>query len=81
VFLTSKGCGGKKYDFELVDKIPPNCDVIPLTEKYSLFVDLKASLFLFGSQMIYKKEKFFEGFDFINPQEKGRCGCGQSVIL
>jgi iron-sulfur cluster assembly protein len=81
VFLTTKGCGGNKYDFEVVNNVPPNCDAIALTDKYWLFVDLKASLFLFGSQLVYKNEQFFEGFDFINPQEKGRCGCGQSVIL
>ena len=83
IFLTTKGCGGNKYDFEIVTEVPVKCDSYKINEnsKYWVFVDLKASLFLFGSELIYKKEKFFEGFDFINPQEKGRCGCGESVIL
>jgi iron-sulfur cluster assembly protein len=82
IFLTTKGCGGNKYDFEKVNDVPTKCDSYKINDsKYWIFVDLKASLFLFGSELIYKKEKFFEGFDFINPQEKGRCGCGESIIL
>ena len=83
IFLTAKGCGGNKYDFEIVNAVPAKCDSYKINEipEYWVFVDVKAALFLFGSELIYKKEKFFEGFDFVNPQEKGRCGCGKSVIL
>ena len=43
-----------------------------------IYIDPKASMFLIGSEMIFKKEALSAGFDFINPNEKGRCGCGES---
>ena len=36
------------------------------------------SMFLIGSEMIYIEEELKSGFDFVNPNEKGRCGCGES---
>ncbi len=42
-----------------------------------LLVDPKASLFLIGTEMDYEEEKLKSGFVFRNPNEKGRCGCGQ----
>ena len=38
----------------------------------------KASLFLIGTEMDYVEEKLKSGFVFTNPNEKGRCGCGES---
>jgi len=35
-------------------------------------------MFLIGSQMIYAEKELESGFDFVNPNEKGRCGCGES---
>jgi iron-sulfur cluster assembly protein len=35
-------------------------------------------MFLIGSEMIYKNDDIYSGFDFVNPNEKGRCGCGES---
>jgi iron-sulfur cluster assembly protein len=35
-------------------------------------------MFLVGSEMIYKENDLDTGFDFVNPNEKGRCGCGES---
>jgi iron-sulfur cluster assembly protein len=38
-------------------------------------------MFLLGTEMIYKEDKFKSGFEFINPNEKGRCGCGESFTV
>ena len=43
-----------------------------------LLIDPKASLFLIGTVMDYEEEKLKSGFVFRNPNEKGRCGCGES---
>ena len=43
-----------------------------------LLIDPKASLFLIGTEMDYAEEKLKSGFVFKNPNEKGRCGCGES---
>ena len=44
----------------------------------TVLVDRKASLFLIGTEMDYTVEKLSAGFTFTNPNEKGRCGCGES---
>ena len=44
----------------------------------TVLVDRKASLFLIGTTMDYQVKDLTAGFSFINPNEKGRCGCGES---
>ncbi len=44
----------------------------------TVLVDRKASLFLIGTVMDYQVRDLEAGFSFINPNEKGRCGCGES---
>jgi iron-sulfur cluster assembly protein len=47
-------------------------------EDVKIFIDPKASMFLFGTEMDFVEEKLQSGFVFRNPNEKGRCGCGES---
>ena len=47
-------------------------------EGVKLLIDPKASLFLIGTEMDFEEEKLKSGFVFRNPNEKGRCGCGES---
>ena len=43
-----------------------------------LFIDPTAVMFILGSEVDYKEDRFTSGFTFENPNEKGRCGCGES---
>ena len=43
-----------------------------------ILVDPKAVMFILGTEMDYVEEKLQSGFVFRNPNEKGRCGCGES---
>ena len=43
-----------------------------------VMIDPKAIMFLIGTEMDYVEEKLKSGFTFRNPNEKGRCGCGES---
>ena len=43
-----------------------------------VLIDPKAIMYLLGTQMDYKKEKFTSQFVFKNPNETERCGCGES---
>jgi iron-sulfur cluster assembly protein len=43
-----------------------------------VLIDPKAVMFLIGTEMDFVEEKFKSGFVFKNPNEKGRCGCGES---
>ena len=44
----------------------------------TLLIDPAATMFLIGSEMDYREDKLQSGFTFTNPNEKGRCGCGES---
>ena len=43
-----------------------------------VFIDPAAIIYLLGTEMDYKKEKFSSQFVFNNPNETERCGCGES---
>jgi iron-sulfur cluster assembly protein len=75
--VRSKGCSGLSYTLEFADKQEPMDEVIE-TQGVKLLIDPKASLFLIGTEMDYAEEKLKSGFVFRNPNEKGRCGCGES---
>ncbi len=75
--VRSKGCSGLSYTLEFADKQEPLDEIID-TQGIKLLIDAKASLFLIGTEMDYEEEKLKSGFVFRNPNEKGRCGCGES---
>jgi iron-sulfur cluster assembly protein len=75
--VRSKGCSGLSYTLEFADKQEPLDEIIE-TQGIKLLIDAKASLFLIGTEMDYEEEKLKSGFVFKNPNEKGRCGCGES---
>ena len=75
--VRTKGCSGLSYTLEFADKQEPMDEVVE-TEGVKLLIDPKASLFLIGTVMDYEEEKLKSGFVFRNPNEKGRCGCGES---
>ena len=75
--VRSKGCSGMSYTLEFADKQEPMDEVVE-TGGIRLLIDPKASLFLIGTEMDYEEEKLKQGFVFRHPNEKGRCGCGES---
>ncbi len=75
--VRTKGCSGMSYTLEYADKQEPMDEVVD-TEGVKLLIDPKASLFLIGTVMDYEEDKLKSGFVFRNPNEKGRCGCGES---
>jgi len=75
--VRSKGCSGMSYTLEYAEKQEPMDEVVD-TEGVKLLIDPKASLFLIGTVMDFEEDKLKSGFVFRNPNEKGRCGCGES---
>src|SRR4051812_4029476 len=75
--VNTKGCSGLAYDMSWVEAAGPGDEVV--TDKgVTVLIDRKASLFLIGTTMDYQVQALSSGFTFINPNEKGRCGCGES---
>jgi iron-sulfur cluster assembly protein len=75
--VSTKGCSGMSYDLSWADAPAPTDERV--TDKdVTVLVDRKASLFLIGTVMDYEMKAMSAGFTFTNPNEKGRCGCGES---
>ncbi len=75
--VDTKGCSGMSYQMDWVDQQAPTDEAV--TDKgVTVLIDRKATLFLIGTVMDYREDKFSSGFTFENPNEKGRCGCGES---
>jgi iron-sulfur cluster assembly protein len=77
ISVSTKGCSGMSYEMNWVESPTPQDEVVT-AQGLTVLVDRKASLFLIGTTMDYKTDKLTAGFTFENPNEKGRCGCGES---
>lgn len=75
--VRTKGCSGLSYDMTWTDGSGPGDEVVN-DKGLTVLVDRKASLFLIGTVMDYEVKALTSGFTFTNPNEKGRCGCGES---
>ncbi len=75
--VKTKGCSGMSYDMSWTEEPAPTDEVVK-DKDLTVLVDRKASLFLIGTVMDYESKNLTSGFTFTNPNEKGRCGCGES---
>jgi len=75
--VRTRGCSGLQYTLEYADQRSPMDETVEV-EGVTILIDPKASMFVFGTEMDYVEEALKAGFVFRNPNEKGRCGCGES---
>ena len=77
--VKTTGCSGLAYTIEYVDKYEFEEGVINYAQKgFVVLVDLKSEVYLKGITMDWVRNGLNEGFDFKNPNERDRCGCGES---
>ena len=83
VSVRTRGCSGISYaiEYAVKDKNITKFDDLAKFDDTLIFIDPKVSMFLIGSEMIYKESDLESGFDFVNPNEKARCGCGESFSV
>lgn len=75
--IRTKGCSGMSYTLEFADE-KNDFDEVVEDKGVRVFIDPKATMFIIGTQMDFVEDKLESGFTFENPNEKGRCGCGES---
>lgn len=80
VSVKSGGCSGKTYAIEYAEESRPFEEIVE-KDGVKVFVDPKALMYVIGSEMDFIEEKFKSGFVFKNPNEKSRCGCGDSFSV
>lgn len=78
--VKTTGCSGYAYSLEYVDQ-PKVEDMSFVSYNVHVFVDPKSLVFVEGLTMDWQKKGLNEGFEFINPNEKDRCGCGESFRI
>jgi iron-sulfur cluster assembly protein len=75
--VKTTGCSGLAYVLEFADEIRDEDEQYD-SHNVRIFVDPKSVVYIKDTVVDWKKQGLNEGFEFINPAEKDRCGCGES---
>jgi len=75
-----RGCSGLSYTIDYADEIRKMEEVVE-DKGVTIVVDPAATMFLIGTEMDYVEDALKSGFVFRNPNEKARCGCGESFSV
>ncbi|MBF0341932.1 MAG: iron-sulfur cluster assembly accessory protein [Magnetococcales bacterium] len=74
---STAGCSGFSYKLEYADQVDDG-DRVYESFGVKVVLDGKSALILDGTLVDFESTPFKSGFKFSNPQEKERCGCGES---
>ncbi|RYF66797.1 MAG: iron-sulfur cluster assembly protein IscA [Comamonadaceae bacterium] len=75
--VRTTGCSGLAYKLEYVDDASDEDNVFE-SHGVKVFVDPKSLPYIDGTELDFVREGLNEGFKFNNPNERDRCGCGES---
>ena len=77
--VRTTGCSGLAYVLEFVDKYEAEEGITNYAQNdFVVLIDAKSDAYLNGITIDWVRNGLNEGFDFINPNERDRCGCGES---
>ena len=80
VGVRTTGCSGLAYVLEYVDAVQPGSTSF-VYDGFSIVVDNKDLPVVDNIEIDYVRQGLNEGFEFNNPLEKDRCGCGESFRI
>ncbi len=75
--VKTTGCSGLAYKLEYVYELAPE-DMVFEAHGLKILIDPKSLPYLEGTELDFVREGLNEGFKFNNPNERDRCGCGES---
>ncbi|MDW3096396.1 MAG: iron-sulfur cluster assembly protein IscA [Gammaproteobacteria bacterium] len=78
--VKTTGCSGMAYTIEFADEIE-DTDKVFEENGVKILINPKSLVYLDGTELDFAKEGLNEGFKFNNPNEKDRCGCGESFTV
>ena len=78
--IKTAGCSGLQYNVEFAKEQQPFEDAIDVNG-VRVLIDPAAVMFLVGTEMDWREDKFNSSFVFNNPNETARCGCGESFSI
>jgi len=80
--VRTTGCSGLAYTMEYVDEYKAEIGVINYAQQdFVVLIDSKNDVYLKDLTMDWVRNGLNEGFDFKNPNERDRCGCGESFRI
>lgn len=71
-------CAGFKYSISFDDAPPSSRDTVWSIDGLNFVIDPKSLVYMSGSRVVWRSSMMHKGFDFENPHEATRCGCGAS---
>lgn len=78
--VRTSGCSGFAYLLEFADELFPG-DLEIEERGVTIIINKKDLVYLQGMEIDYTKRGLNEGFEFANPNERARCGCGESFTV
>jgi iron-sulfur cluster assembly protein len=80
--VKTTGCSGLAYVLEYIDQYDNEYGTINYAQpEFAVIVDMKHEVYLQGMEIDYVRQGLNEGFEFRNPNERDRCGCGESFRI
>lgn len=78
--VKTTGCSGLAYKLEYADEVASE-DIVFESQGVQVLIDPKSLAYLDGTELDFVREGLNEGFKFNNPNERDRCGCGESFRI
>ncbi len=78
--VRSTGCSGMSYQLDFAKDIEAADEVVEV-DGVKVVVDPKAVMYVLGTEIDFVEDKMGAMFVFRNPNEKARCGCGESFSV
>ncbi len=78
--IKTTGCSGYSYALDFARHVGPE-DIVVREGEVTLVLDAEAVPLIAGTEIDWAEDRIAARFVFNNPNEKARCGCGESFAV